>query len=159
LSNLISLCQKHKVDNYIFESFEKLFLFVKNNILSFDGGRKLYLPNVNLSDKRVWFMYLHNIGSPLIRYKKVAPLLYGPTKKIESELVTLLGLSKTLSSMQASAEFDCAFREDYNICKAKHIGLLCLTQPYLVTNPEKDGTECLFYNSIKLLGMEGRIED
>jgi hypothetical protein len=159
LTSLITLCQTHKVDHYMFECFEKLFIFAQNNILLHDGGRGLYFPNVDLGNKRTWFMFLYNLGSPLIRYKKNKPLLYGPTKKMEDELTFLLGLSKTLTLLQAKSEFDCPFREEYKICDVKYKSNNCMTQPYIVTNPAKDGSECIFSNCLKLLGLQGRISD
>jgi hypothetical protein len=159
LSCLISLCQINKKDNYIFECFEKIFLFVQNNILLFDGGRGLYLPNVDLSNKRTWFMFLYKIGSPLIRYKKNTPIIYGPSKNMESEFVFLLGLSKSLSIIQTSSEFECAFYKEYRICSAGLKENLCLTQPYKVKNPEQNGKECIFNNCMKLLGFDGRLQE
>ena len=104
-------------------------------------------------------MYLYKIGSPLIKYRKNTPIIYGPSSKMETELVFLLGLSQTLSSIQASAEFRCAFDEDYKICNSSLKCEQCLFFPYKVVNNANNGEECLFKNCIKLLGFDGRLQD
>jgi len=156
--NQINLCSNH-YDHDFYRFNSHIFTKLLTSISYFFSAKLFFRAPENLRDKNLWVSLIKQTGTPIIRYKDKTPAITLNDQDLQNSLTYFLGITKLFEYLQDSAKYSCPFHSEFNICNANfRNNENCINDPFLVKNPLKDGSECLFQNALELLGLKDRIK-
>lgn len=156
----IEMCEKRRADHHFYSFVYELLNSLLENLRIQQSGNSYFDDPSKLRKKEFWVDIIFKAGTPIIRYKDKKPVITPTSEKLEEPLIYFLGVSVLLKDLQKPGKTSCPFHTDFNICKASYRNDDgCLHEPITVKNPERDGKECHYRNSLILLGLLDRLEE
>lgn len=154
----IKLCKKHAETHDFYKFNVVLFEKLYSNLLRFEQLSRYFFDAKTLRDKNTWVKIIAQFGTPIMRCKDKKPIITGQSDRLVETLTYFLGVVKTIESLTNTTTDRCPFHTDFAICLAGHKNdTTCLTNPAIVKNPKEHDGECIYQNSIVLMGFDGRL--